>query len=118
MLARDVRDILGTERDVAGEGWKSRRLLLARDGLKYSVHETTIEAGTRLRFTYQVHRETVYCIEGEGSVRDVAGGETWPIRPGSLYSVGVGDDHVVTSVTELKLVCIFDPPLEGREEAD
>jgi hypothetical protein len=33
-------------------------------------------------------------------------------------SAGVGDDHVVTSVTELKLLCIFDPPLEGREEAD
>ena len=118
MLARDVRDILGTERDVAGEGWQSRRLILARDGLTYSVHETTIEPGVTLRFTYRVHSETVYCISGEGSVQDVAAGQTWPIRPGSLYSAGVGDDHIVTSVTELKLLCVFDPPLEGREEAD
>lgn len=118
MLARDVRDIIGTERDVHGEGWMSRRLVLAGDGLRYSVHETIIEAGTTLRFTYRSHRETVYCVAGDGSVRSVATDEAWPIRPGSLYSVGVGDDHIVTARSELKLLCIFDPPLEGREEAD
>lgn len=118
MFVRNVKDILATERDVAGNGWRSRRLILARDGLKYSVHETILEASVALRFAYAAHRETVYCIEGEGSVRNVVTGETWPLRPGSLYSVAIGDDHVVTTQSPMKLVCIFDPPLEGQEEAD
>jgi L-ectoine synthase len=118
MFVRNVKDILGTERDVNGKGWKSRRLILARDGLTYSVHETILEAKNTLRFTYSAHRETVYCIEGKGSVQNVLTGETWPIHPGSIYSVGVGDDHVVKTQSEMKLICIFDPPLEGQEEAD
>jgi L-ectoine synthase len=118
MLARHVEEILGTERDVAGDGWRSRRLLLAGDGLPYSVHETVIDAGAMLQFEYAVHRETVYCIEGSGSIRDVSTGRSWWLRPGSLYSVGIGDGHVVTTETGMKLLCIFDPPLEGREEAD
>ena len=118
MFVRDVKDILGTERDVTGKGWKSRRLIVARDGLKYSVHETILEANTTLSFTYAAHRETVYCIEGKGSVQNVLTGETWPLHPGSIYSVGVGDDHVVKTQSEMKLICIFDPPLEGQEEAD
>jgi len=118
MFVRSVKDILGTDQDVAGNGWRSRRLILARDGLKYSVHETILEANVALRFAYASHRETVYCIEGEGSVRNLVTGETWELRPGSLYSVGIGDDHVVTTQSAMKLVCIFDPPLEGQEEAD
>ena len=89
MFVRNVKEILETERDVTGKGWKSRRLILARDGLKYSVHETTLEANITLRFTYAAHRETVYCIEGEGSVQNITTGETASLRPGSIYSVGM-----------------------------
>lgn len=59
MFTRSVEEILGTERDVHGEGWKSRRLVLAEDGLPFSVHETLVEAGRSLRFTYRAHSETV-----------------------------------------------------------
>jgi len=82
MFVRNVKDIVGTDRDVAGNGWRSRRLILARDGLKYSVHETILEANGALRFAYASHRETVYCIEGEGSVRNVVTGETLSARIG------------------------------------
>jgi L-ectoine synthase len=82
MLARDVQDILGTERDVAGDGWKSRRLVVADDGLKYSVHETILDAGITLRFVYSAHHETVYCIEGEGSVRNLSTGGGLATPPG------------------------------------
>lgn len=118
MFTRSVDEVLGGERDVHGPGWKSRRLVLARDGLPFSLHETTLEAGTVLRFAYRSHSETVYCVEGEGSIEDVAGGATVPLAPGSLYSVGVGDEHVVRATSALKLVCVFAPPLEGSEEAD
>ena len=118
MIVRTVEEILDTERDVAGEGWKSRRMVLAKDGLPVSVHETTVEAGTTLRFCYETYRETVYCIEGRGSLENVSSGERYDLRPGTLYSVQIGDDHIVRAETDIKFLCIFDPPLQGTETAD
>jgi L-ectoine synthase len=118
MFSRSVKEITGTERDVQGDGWKSRRMVVASDGLPYSVHETTVEAGAYLRFTYRHHTETVYCITGQGMVEDAASRVQYAIEPGSLYSVGIGDEHIVTARTELKLLCIFTPPLVGTETAD
>lgn len=118
MFTRSVKEILGTDRDVHGEGWKSRRLVLAEDGLPFSVHETLVEAGRSLRFTYRAHSETVYCVEGRAMVEDVARGRVTELRPGSLYSVAIGDDHFVTAESDVTFVCVFAPPLVGAEEAD
>jgi L-ectoine synthase len=118
MFVTSVEEILGTDRDVAGEGWKSRRLVLAKDGLPVSVHETIVEAGTTLRFCYESYRETVYCIEGKGSLENVSSGERFSLRPGTLYSVQIGDEHIVRAETAIKFLCIFDPPLQGTETAD
>jgi L-ectoine synthase len=117
MIVRNVREIIGTERDVQGKGWKSRRLILAADGIKFSVHETSLDANIELSFNYELHRETVYCIEGEGSIHNVAKDETADLLPGTIYSAGIGEPHIVKTKTEMKLLCIFDPPLTGREEA-
>ena len=118
MYVKTVDDVIGTDRDVAGDGWRSRRLMLAREGAPYSVHETTLDPGVRLQFSYRSHRETVYCVEGRGAIEDLGSGRQRPLLPGSLYSVGIGDDHVVTTQTQMRLICIFDPPLIGDEEAD
>jgi L-ectoine synthase len=118
MLIRTVQEIVGSERDVQGEGWRSRRLVLAGDGLPFSVHESTVDAGQVLRFTYRSHSETVYCVAGGGTVEDVAGGKIADLQPGTLYSVGVGDEHVVRTDSETTFLCVFVPPLVGTEEAD
>jgi L-ectoine synthase len=118
MLIRHLDQVSGTERDVHGPGWRSRRLVVADDGLKYSFHVTVLEAGARLQFEYRDHRETVFCVAGEGSIEDLTAGRTEPLTPGSIYSAGIGEPHVVTADTEMRLVCVFDPPLSGTEEAD
>ena len=118
MFSRSVSEVIGSDRDVRGEGWMSRRLVLADDGLPFSVHETIVAGGQTLRFTYRSHSETVYCIAGSGTVEDVRAGAIVELAPGSLYSVGVGDDHVLRAETEMKLLCVFAPPLVGAEEAD
>jgi L-ectoine synthase len=118
MIIKSVNQIIGTERDVQGEGWKSRRIILAGDGLKYSVHETILKPNMNLRFNYTRHRETVYCIEGDGSIENLESGEKEDLRPGTIYSAGIGEPHILTSRTEMKLLCIFDPPLHGSEKAE
>jgi len=118
MIVRSVKEVIGTLRDVHSEGWKSRRLLLKDDGLPVSVHETTLDAGAELRFCYQVHSETVYCIEGRGSVENMDMGVVHDILPGTIYTVFPGDDHVVRAETMVRFLCIFDPPCIAAESAD
>jgi len=118
MLKRKLDDVGGTERDVHGPGWRSRRLIVAEDGLPYSLHVTVLDRGARLQFEYAHHHETVYCIEGKGTVNDLSTDEVVTLNPGSVYSAGIGEPHEVVASTEMTLVCVFNPPLEGFEEAD
>ena len=118
MLTRHVREIVGTEREAEGPGWKSRRLLLAGEGRPFSLHETTVDAGAELAFNYRRHAETVYCVEGRGTLEDRNAGRTIPLEPGRFYVAAIGDDHVIRAETTIRFLCVFDPPLEGQEEAD
>ena len=45
MIVHSLDEIIGSDRDVSGPDWKSRRILLAADGLGYSLHDTIIEEG-------------------------------------------------------------------------
>ena len=74
-----VKDIIGTEREVHGPGWTSRRMLLKKDGMGFSFHETIIPAGAELNLWYKHHLEAVYCVAGNGTITDKATGETHEI---------------------------------------
>ncbi len=118
MIVRSIDDIKGTAHDVAAPNWVSRRLLLARDGMGFSLHETTIFAGTETHIHYQNHLEAVYCIEGEGEVETVADGKVHAITPGVMYALDRHDEHYLRARSDLRLVCVFNPPLSGREVHD
>jgi L-ectoine synthase len=116
MIVRTLEDINGTERDVSGPGWRSRRLILRSDGMGASVHDTTVKEGSEQRLQYKHHFETNYCVGGEGEVVDVATGKTYPIRPGTVYALDKHDAHILRATKgDLKLVCVFTPPLTGTE---
>ena len=68
MIVRRLLEIVGSPRDVSGETWTSRRLLLAHEGMGFSLHDTLIHAGTETRMHYKHHLEAVYCVEGEGTL--------------------------------------------------
>ena len=74
MIVRTIDEIAGTERDVSGEGWRSRRLIRRDDGVEHSVHWTEISAGAEQNLWYKNHYETNTCIAGEGEIVDVATG--------------------------------------------
>ena len=53
MILRKLDEIIATERDVLAPNgnWRSRRFLNASDQMGFSLHDTTIFAGTIHRFT-------------------------------------------------------------------
>lgn len=118
MIVRRLENVLGTDRDVHTKNWVSRRLLLKKDGMGFSLHETTVYPGTETEMEYVNHLEAVYCIEGEGEVELLPGGERFAIRPGTLYALDRHDRHVLRARTQMRLVCVFNPPVSGQEVHD
>lgn len=120
MLVRQLKEIIGSEQEVDGGNWVSRRLLLARDGMGYSMHDTVIKAGTETHIHYQNHLEAVYCIDGRGEVETIADGRVWPIEEGTMYALDKHDEHYLRANqgVDLRMVCVFSPPLTGREVHD
>lgn len=118
MIVRRLQDIKGTAQDVVTQNWASRRLLLARDGMGFSMHETTVFPGTETYIWYKNHLEAVYCVQGEGEIEDLATGEVHAIAPGVLYALDRHDRHKLRARSEMRLVCVFNPPLTGREVHD
>ena len=118
MIVRTLKDIEGSEREVAAETWKSRRLLLADDGMGFSMHDTIIHAGTSTQMHYKNHLEAVYCVEGKGSVTLVDSGETVPIEAGTVYALDKNDHHILKAVETMRMICVFNPALVGPESHD
>ncbi len=119
MFIKTLSETLGTADHVTGEAFESRRILLARDGLGYSFHDTVVKQGSTQHLEYKNHVEANYCIEGEGEVEEVASGRTWPLRPGTMYVLDQHDAHIVRATkSDLRLICIFTPALTGQEKHD
>ncbi|WP_017728971.1 ectoine synthase [Halalkalibacterium ligniniphilum] len=113
-----LNDIIGTDQEVKADNWTSRRLLLKKDGMGYSVHDTIIKAGTETHIWYQNHLEAVYCIEGEGEVETLKDGKVWPIKKNEIYALDEHDEHLLRAKTDMRMVCVFNPPITGTETHD
>ncbi|ERN51247.1 ectoine synthase [Alkalihalophilus marmarensis] len=113
-----LKDIIGSDQEVKGENWTSRRLLLKKDGMGYSVHDTVIKAGTETHIWYQNHLEAVYCIEGEGEVETLKDNKVWPIKKDEIYALDENDEHLLRAKTDMRMVCVFNPPITGNETHD
>ncbi|AAZ54340.1 ectoine synthase [Thermobifida fusca] len=118
MIVRSLDDINGTDADVVTENWRSRRIVLARDGVGFSFHETVLYAGTETSMWYANHIELVHCIEGEAEVTNDETGETFLITPGTLYLLNGHERHTVRPKTDFRVLCVFTPPVTGREVHD
>ncbi|MEZ4334803.1 MAG: ectoine synthase [Myxococcota bacterium] len=118
MIVRRMQDAIGTERDVRTPAWRSVRLLLADDGMGFSFHVTTIDAGETLEMQYTNHLESVYCIEGTGTIEDLDEGVHHAIEPGVVYALDRHDRHRLRATERLVLACVFNPPLRGQEVHD
>lgn len=118
MIVRTLMSILNTPAHAKGEAYESRRILLAADGLGYSLHDTICKAGAEQRLEYKNHVETNYIIEGTGSVTNIATGQVWPLAPGTVYVLDHHEAHLLRAETDLRIVCVFTPALTGKERHD
>ncbi len=118
MIVRTTEEITGTDRDVRTEHWRSKRLLLAGDGVGFSLHETVLEPGAVNDFWYAHHVEAVFVVEGEGELEDKESGRTHRLGPGSVYVLDGNERHQLRPRTRMRTVCVFTPPVTGREVHD
>lgn len=115
-----ARDVAGTEREVMCPrgGFISYRALLARDGLGFSMSKTVIRQGDAQRWHYQNHLEACYCVSGRGILTELESGTEWSIGPDMIYAPENHDPHRFQALEDTTLICVFSPPLTGREIHD
>lgn len=119
MIVRTLAQCEKSERLVKSTTWQSVRMLLASDNMGFSFHITTIFANTETAMHYKNHLESVYCISGEGAIKDLASGTLHKITPGTLYALNEHDRHILfAGDTDLVLACVFNPPVTGNEVHD
>lgn len=118
MIVRTTEEITGTERDVSDGAWRSKRIVLAGDGVGFSFHETTIQANSTSEFYYQHHVEAVWVVEGSGTLTNRETGEIHPLRPGTMYLLDGHERHRVECDAQLRMLCVFNPPVTGNEVHD
>jgi L-ectoine synthase len=94
------------------------RFLTASDGVGFAFSDVRQGAGGEAHLWYKHHWEANYILEGTGEVEEVATGRRWRLEPGTIYVVGPEDRHIVRAETDLHLVSVFNPPIEGDENHD
>jgi len=108
--AKDGRKIVSPDGN-----WDSTRLLLKDDNMGFSFHVTTIYKGADFRMHYQNHLESVYCMSGRGEIENLEDGKTHQIEAGTVYILDKHDKHILRAFEEMKMACVFNPPLNGKE---
>ena len=120
MIIRSIDKICGgvIEANSKNKNWVSRRLLIKKDGLGFSLHDTVIHPGTETEMWYKNHLEAVYCIKGEGVLHDLSNEKQHLIKAGTMYALDGHEKHVLIAKTKMRMVCVFNPPCTGKEDHD
>lgn len=118
MIVRTTAEITGTDRDVAAENWRSKRIVLGGDGVGFSFHETTFQPNSVHEFHYANHIEAVWLVEGEGTLHDLTNDVTYDLAPGTMYLLNGHERHQVKNRTLMRMLCVFNPPVTGQEVHD
>lgn len=93
----------------------SNRILLETDGMGYGLTKTVVRPGIRQFQHYKNHMESCYCVSGKGLLTHAVTGEYFAIGPDMTYILEKQDAHYFEALEETVLICVFNPPLVGRE---
>jgi L-ectoine synthase len=74
MFVRTTSQLVVAKGRIEADGWSSYRLLHREDGMGVTLTDAVLEPGLDRVWWYKHHLETVYCIEGEGTLEDLQTG--------------------------------------------
>lgn len=117
MIIRQLEERRASAFHIERPNWTSTRLVAASDELGFSMHLTTIFAGPVGETEYPDHLEAAYCLSGSATLIFEDGRRTETIEPGVLYALDKHDRHSMEVHDDLVLVCVFNPALQGGENA-
>ena len=108
----------GHEMTAANGQARTLRMLTKADDLGFGFSDVHLAAGAEATLWYKHHWEANHIISGTGLVSDLTTGQSWKLEPGVGYNVGPKDRHRVRADTDLHVISVFCPPLEGHERHD
>lgn len=97
------------------EGFVSNRIILKDDGMGFGLTKTIIPVGEKQFWHYKNHLESCYCVSGKGELTNKETGEKFIIEPDVTYVLDNNDPHYFEAFEEVTLICVFNPPLTGKE---
>jgi len=109
---------LPKDRQVTFHSGISNRILLASDGMGYSLTKTVINPNKRVFQHYKNHLEACYCVSGKALLVNAKTAQYWAIGPDMTYVLDMHDPHYFEALEETVLICVFNPPLTGQEIHD
>ena len=115
MKVVDVNELANTDRDVQFKEGFSIRPVIKSDNMGFSVHKTLLRKGTIGHWHYKNHLEACYCISGKGVLTNLDTLESFVIKPDNIYLLDQNDNHTFEAVTDVVLISIFNPPVNGSE---
>lgn len=115
MKVIDVNELANTDRDVQFKEGFSIRPVIKNDNMGFSVHKTLLRKGTIGHWHYKNHLEACYCISGKGVLTNLDTLESFIIKPDNIYLLDKNDNHTFEAVTDVVLISIFNPPVNGSE---
>ena len=119
MIVRSLQDLKAQGRYQEKPGvWTSSRYLLRDDAVGFTLTQTTVAAGQSQLMEYKNHIEANLVIAGAGEVTDELTGEVFSLQPGTMYTLDKHDRHRLTAHSDMTLVCVFSPALQGTESHD
>ena len=120
MYIRRVDEMRAAGHEIVVANGKARtiRMLTKSDELGFSFSDVHFDAGAAMDLWYKHHWEANYIVSGAGLVEDLTKGDSWKLEPGMLYCVGPKDRHQLTAHTDLHILSVFCPPLQGDERHD
>lgn len=96
-------------------GFTSNRILLESDGMGYALTKTIINPGQRHFWHYKNHLESCYCVSGKGILTNATTNESFDICADVTYALDNHDPHYFEAIEPVTLICVFNPPLKGKE---
>jgi len=113
----NIKDLKNTSREVKFPcGMISNRILLKHDNMGFTLTQTNIPAGDWRHWHYKYHLEACYCISGNGIICNLDNNKSYDIYPGVTYILDNHDDHQFKAISDVILLCVFNPPLNGNEK--